>query len=155
MAKQNLPKLSDILIVEDENFDANRLQATLHLVLGRDTTIRRAATLGSALDGIIAARPDLLFLDDYLKPGDTALQIIPFLRHADYHGPIIVVSGEVDRARRVELRSAGAVDTIHKDDLDSTMVFEALARAFRTPSAIQTAHKPTEANRDGPAGAAP
>jgi DNA-binding NarL/FixJ family response regulator len=154
LAKRNLPKLSDILIVEDENFGANRLQATLHLVLGRETTIRRAATLGTALDGIIAALPDLLFLDDYLKPSDTALQTIPFLRRAGYLGPIVVVSGEVDRARRVELRSAGAVDAIHKDDLDSTMVFEALARAFRTSSAIQPVPNPAEANRDGPTGTA-
>lgn len=154
-AKRDLPKLSDILIVEDENFDANRLQATLHLVLGREATIRRAATLGSALDGIIAAQPDLLFLDDYLKPNDTALQTIPFLRHAGYDGPIIVVSGEVDRARRVELRAAGAVDAIHKDDLDSTKVFEALARAFRTSPAIQPAAKPVAAPGDGKNGTAP
>jgi CheY-like chemotaxis protein len=149
LAKRELPELTDILIVEDENFDANRLQATLHLVLGREATIRRAATLGSALDSIIAAQPDLLFLDDYLKPNDTALQTIPFLRRAGYIGPIIVVSGEVDRARRVELRSAGVVDAIHKDDLDSTQVFEALARAFRKSSAIQTSDKaePPHTNR--------
>jgi len=129
-AKRELLPLTDILIVEDENFDANRLQATLHLVLGRKTEIRRAVTLGSALDCIIAAQPDLIFLDDYLKPSDTALQTIPFLRHAGYEGPIVVVSGGVDRARRVELRTAGAIDAIHKDDLDSTAVLEALSRAF-------------------------
>lgn len=139
MARRDLPEITDILIVEDENFDANRLQATLHLVLGREATIRRATTLGSALDGILEAQPDLLFLDDYLKPNDTALQTIPFLRRAGYEGPIIVVSGEVDRARRVELRAAGVVDAIHKDDLDSTKVFEALARAFHKSPAIQTA----------------
>jgi len=135
--KQQLPRLTDILIVEDETFDANRLQATLHLVLGRDTRVRRAATLGSALDCIIEGHPELIFLDDYLKPNDTALQTIPFLRHAGYEGPIIIVSGEVDRARFVELRAAGAIDAIHKDDLDSTQISEALARAFKKNSAIE------------------
>lgn len=144
-SKQHLPKISDILIVEDENFDANRLQATLHLVMGRETVVRRAATLGAALDCIIERRPDMVFLDDYLKPNDTALQTIPFLRHAGYEGPIVVVSGEVDRARRVELRAAGAVDAIHKDDLDSTKVSEALGCAFNRNMAIQpvTQSKPS------------
>lgn len=129
--KQNLPPIRDVLVVEDEHFDANRLQATVHLVLGRETDVRRAATLGSALDCILARQPDIVFLDDYLKPDDTALQTIPFLRHAGYEGPIIVVSGEVDRSRRFELRAAGAAGTIHKDDLDSTQIIEAMARAFK------------------------
>ncbi|MCB1510272.1 MAG: response regulator [Hyphomicrobiaceae bacterium] len=134
-AKRGLPALSDVLIVEDENFDANRLQATLHLVLGRETNVRRAASLGAAIDSVIQMLPDMVFLDDYLKPSDTATDTIPFLRRAGYNGPIIVISGEVDRARRVELRSAGASDAIHKDDLDSAKVAEALIRAFGKSSA--------------------
>lgn len=137
-AKRGLPVLSDILIVEDENFDANRLQATLHLVLGRETSVRRANSLGSAIDNVIQSLPDMVFLDDYLKPSDTATDTIPFLRRAGYLGPIIVISGEVDRARRVELRAAGASDAIHKDDLDSAKVAEALARAFGKSSTVSS-----------------
>jgi len=131
-AKRDLPKLADVLIVEDETFDANRLEATLHLVLGRETSVRRAATLGSAIDRVIEAKPDMVFLDDYLKPSDTAVQTIPFLRRAGYDGPIVVVSGEVDRARRAELQAAGAIDSIHKDDVDSAVVSRALSLAFKT-----------------------
>ncbi len=133
--KQHLPPIEDVLIVEDENFDAKRLEATLHLVLGRQIEVRRAATLGAALDFIIERHPDLVFLDDYLKPSDTAMQTLPFLRHAGFEGPIIVVSGEVDRLRRSELRKAGAVDAIHKDDLDSARVTEALGFAFKADTA--------------------
>lgn len=131
--RQSLPKVSDILIVEDETFDADRLKATLHVMLGYDLSIRRASTLGNALDQVIQQKPEVVFLDDYLKPNDNAAQTIPFLQRAGYAGPIIVVSGQVDRQRRAQLANAGAADVIHKDDLDSVRVAEALARAFRTP----------------------
>lgn len=144
MAKRGLPPLSDILIVEDEHFDANRLQATLHLVLGREANVRHAASLGAAIDCVIAATPDVVFLDDYLKPSDTAMDTIPFLRRAGYVGPIIVISGEVDRSRRVELRAAGAAYAIHKDDLDSVQISEALMRAFTKTTVAVSSSRPED-----------
>jgi DNA-binding NarL/FixJ family response regulator len=130
--RQSLPQVNDVLIVEDETFDADRLKATLHVMLGYELTIRRASTLGSALDCVIQRKPSIVFLDDYLKPNDDASHTIPFLQRAGYEGPIVVVSGEVDRQRRAFLMTAGASDVIHKDDLDSVRVAEALARAFKT-----------------------
>jgi len=130
--RQSLPAVQDVLIVEDETFDADRLKATLHVMLGYELTIRRASTLGSALDCVIQRKPSIVFLDDYLKPSDDASHTIPFLQRAGYEGPIVVVSGEVDRQRRAFLMAAGASDVIHKDDLDSVRVAEALARAFKT-----------------------
>lgn len=124
---------SDVLIVEDENFDADRLRATLHIMFGYTIDVRRARTLGSALDCVIERQPELIFLDDYLKPSDNATHTIPFLRRCGYVGPIIVVSGQVDRQRRAMLVKAGAVDVIHKDDLDSVRIAEALARAANAP----------------------
>jgi response regulator of citrate/malate metabolism len=124
---------SDVLIVEDENFDADRLRATLHIMFGYAIDVRRARTLGSALDCVIERQPELIFLDDYLKPSDNATHTIPFLRRCGYVGPIIVVSGQVDRQRRAMLVKAGAVDVIHKDDLDSVRIAEALARAASAP----------------------
>jgi len=124
------PSLTDILVVEDENFDADRLRATLHIMLGYEIRVRRAKTLGGALDAVIERQPEVIFLDDYLKPNDNATHTIPFLRGCGYLGPIIVVSGEVDRQRRGVLIKAGAVDVIHKDDLDSVRIAEAMARMF-------------------------
>jgi response regulator of citrate/malate metabolism len=128
-SQQGQARPDDILIVEDENFDADRLRATLHIMFGYGIEVRRARTLGSALDCVIERHPQLIFLDDYLKPSDNATQTIPFLRHCGYAGPIIVVSGQVDRLRRAMLVKAGAIDVIHKDDLDSVRIAEALARA--------------------------
>jgi len=127
-SRMALPALTDILIVEDENFDADRLRATLHIMFGYTIQVRRAKTLGSALDAVIERHPEVIFLDDYLKPNDNATHTIPFLRRCGYLGPIVVVSGEVDRQRRGTLVKAGAIDVIHKDDLDSVRIAEALSR---------------------------
>ena len=128
---KKLPKLSQVLIVEDETPDADRLRATLRVILGYDINVRRASTLGAALDAVIAKQPDLVFLDDVLKPSDTASHPIPFLRRAKYEGPIVVISGQVTRARKAELIGLGATDVIHKDDVDSVRLTEALARVFK------------------------
>lgn len=130
--RKGLPPLQSVLIVEDENFDADRLAATLRVMFGYDLEIRRAATLGSAVDRVLEKKPQLLFLDDVLKPSDEAGQTIPFLRRAEYTGPIVVVSGRATRKRRVELLAAGATDVIHKDDVDSVRLAEALVRVFGT-----------------------
>ncbi len=128
--KQSLPEINDILIVEDADFDADRLRATLSVILGRDVNLRHAPTLASALDRVLEAMPDMVFLDDYLKPNDTATQTIPLLRRAGYDGPIVVISGEVDRKREAELKNMGAAAALHKENVDSGSVTEALNAAF-------------------------
>lgn len=129
-ARQALPKLNDIVVVDDEAVDADRMFATLRVMFGYEFTMRRAATAGGAVDAVIAAKPDILFLDDILKPSDDAAHTIPFLRRAGYEGPIIVISGQVTRSRRAALFAAGATDVIHKDDVDSVRLTEALHRVF-------------------------
>lgn len=125
-SRQDGARIKDFLLIEDESFDAERLVASLHLMFGYGIEVRHARTLGSALDLVIARKPELVFLDDYLKPNDNATQTIPFLRRCGYDGPIIVVSGQVTRMRRAQLMKAGAADVIHKDDLDSARLAEAL-----------------------------
>ena len=128
IARQGQPRFRDILIVEDTQLDADRLKATLHSIFGYDIVTRHAATLGSSLDRVIERQPDLIFLDDHLKPNDNAAHTIPFLRRCNYTGPIIVVSGLLDRKRGAILVKAGAAVCIHKDSLDSGSIAEALAQ---------------------------
>lgn len=139
--RKQLPPLADVLVVDDETFDAERLTATLRVMFGYDIEVRRAATLAIALDRVIEKKPELIFLDDILKPSDTALNSIPYLRRAEYTGPIVVISGQVTRSRRTELLGAGATDVIHKDDVDSVRLAEALLRVFEQNSKI-TSKKP-------------
>ncbi len=130
IAQLALPAISEVLIIEDETFDADRLRATLNVIFNRNLNVRRAATIGAALDLVLERQPELVFLDDYLKPNDTATLTIPFLRRAGYTGSIIVVSGAVDRKRIAELKALGASECIHKDDLDSVRIQETLAAVF-------------------------
>ncbi len=143
--RHGMPKIQDVLIIEDENPDADRLKATLRVMFGYDLALRRAATLGSAIDQVMQKKPELVFLDDVLKPTDEAHQTIPFLRRAGYEGPIVVVSGRVNRQRRAVLLDAGASDVIHKDDVDSVRLAEALARVFENQTAA--CHATTDAAR--------
>jgi len=129
-ARSKLGSLCDILLIEDETLDAERLTATLRVLFGYEMQIRWAATLGDAVDAVMAKTPSVVFLDDILKPSADASQAIPMLRDAGYAGPIIVVSGQVTYPRRSGLLADGASDVIHKDDIDSVRVAEALARLF-------------------------
>ncbi len=138
IARQGRPRFNDILIVEDAKLDAERLKATLHSIFGYDIITRHAPTLGSALDRVIERQPDLIFLDDHLKPNDNAAHTIPFLRRCNYAGPIIVVSGLLDRKRAATLIQAGAAVTIHKDSLDSGSIAEALAKIHEQPAHLMT-----------------
>ncbi len=131
-ASSGVAKLTDVLVVEDENIDADRMRATLHIMYGYGLVIRRANTLGSAVDMVMARKPELVILDDYLKPTDDASQTIPFLRRAGFDGPIVVVSGRATRQRRLELIKSGAADVIHKDDVDSVRLSEALGRVLKS-----------------------
>jgi len=129
-SRGGIAHLTDVLVVEDETMDSDRMRATLHLLLGYGVQVRCAATLGSALDQVIERKPELVLLDDVLKPADNALHSIPFLRRAGFDGPIVVISGQVTRQRRIALMSAGAAEVLHKDDVDSVKLAETLQRVF-------------------------
>lgn len=126
--REKLGKFHEILVVEDDSLDADRLTATLRVLFGYDTQIRWASTLGDAVNAVIERKPGIVFLDDVLKPSSSASQAIPLLRNAGYVGPIIIVSGLVTHSRRVNLLADGANEVIHKDDVDSVRLAEALAR---------------------------
>lgn len=125
-----LPDLHDILLVEDEDFDARRLSATLRVTLGRTIDVRRIRAVREISAAIERSMPDIVFIDDYLGPTDTALQTIPELRSAGYTGSIIVMSGEMDRARTIKLGSLGVSEALHKDDITSATLTTAISRAF-------------------------
>ena len=128
-ARAKLEQPVEILIIDDEPLDAERLTATLHVLFGYQVQIRWARSLGDAVKSLAERLPTLTFLDDILKPSDDAFLSIPELRRAGYEGPIIVVSGAVTQSRRSRLIAGGASDVIHKDDVDSVRLAEAVDRS--------------------------
>jgi CheY-like chemotaxis protein len=129
------PPPSDILIIEDATRDAGRVEATLRAMFGYEMSIRHVATINMALDALLKQLPDLIFLDDHLKPADRAGDTIPLIRRCKYDGPIILMSALLSQRRQAEAVRLGAVAAIHKDALDSGSIEEALARAWPTDAA--------------------
>jgi DNA-binding response OmpR family regulator len=135
IARAGKPAFEDILVVEDNEKEAVRLNGTLNLIFNRRAAIRNVTTLAKALDAVIAKKPDIVFLDDHLKPNDNAAETIPFLRRCGYEGPIIIVSSMLTRQRRALLIAAGAIDAVHKDKLDGVEVEECLAKVYASLAA--------------------
>lgn len=126
-SRRDMATLRDILIVEDRKLDAERMVATLHTMLGYSPVVRRANTLSSALDEMLKQKPDLILLDDRLVSED-ANESIPMLRRVPFEGPIIVISGHMDRLRRIEVMKMGADEALNKDDVDSVEIAAILTR---------------------------
>lgn len=123
---KEMPKFRDIVVFEDERLDSDRLLATLRTIYGYEIEVRRARTLTSGIDLLLAKLPDLVMLDDYMGPTDRADDALPLIRRAGFMGPIVVVSGELNRNRRTQLLRLGVADAINKDDLDSGSIGKVL-----------------------------
>lgn len=118
-ASKAMPRIRDVVVFEDERMDSDRMLATLRTLLGYEVEVRRARTLNSGIDLLLQKRPDLLLLDDYMGPSDRADDALPLIKRAGFDGPVVVVSGMLNRKRRTELLKLGVVEAINKDDLDS------------------------------------
>jgi DNA-binding NarL/FixJ family response regulator len=123
---KEMPKFRDVVVFEDERLDSDRLLATLRTICGYEIEVRRARTLTSGIDLLLAKLPDLLMLDDYMGPTDRADDALPLIRRAGFMGPVVVVSGALNRNRRTELLRLGVADAINKDDLDSGSIGKVL-----------------------------
>ena len=120
-AMKEVPKFKNILIIEDNQRDSDRLASTLRTIFGYDANVRQCRTLGTALDEVMNDQPEIVFLDDRLGPIDKAEKSVPFLRTARYGAMIFVISSFIDRRRRADIMKLGVDDVIDKDDLDSNI----------------------------------
>lgn len=126
---KSIPPFRDILIIEDDARDSDRLASTLRSIFGYEISMRQCPTLGTALDALIDEEPDLVFLDDRLGPVDKAEKSVPFLRAARCTAAIIVVSSCFNRRRRAEVLKLGVTEVIDKDELDGLTICQALVKA--------------------------
>jgi DNA-binding NarL/FixJ family response regulator len=139
-------KSTSILVVEDEQLDGDRLDAVIHAVLGYEVTIRRAKTLMLAVDAALDIKPDLVMLDDRLKPMDNADATIPYLRRAGYIGPIVAMSSLLTRKRTAELLRLGATHVLHKDDFDGTSFAAAIDTVQKAIAEGRAVAQPSDAS---------
>ena len=129
-------RVEDILIIEDSQFDGKTMAALLRSAFGRDTVVRHASSLMRAKNMLLERMPDLVILDDIMPPKDRADTSLPYLRQSGVEAPIVVVSGEMTRLRRLTLLQAGANEVLHKDDLNVMRLVEAAIPRDKRPEAL-------------------
>lgn len=129
-----------VCIIDDRSLDADVLAGLLRRIIDRDLDIEITRSLLSLHTSWTAAKPDLVFLDDRLGHIGNASTHLPNLRRLGYTGPIVIISGMMTRQRRAELMGLGAVDALHKDDLDALVMMDLLLRLS----------SPRPAQADGP-----
>jgi CheY-like chemotaxis protein len=139
-ARLHAVKFADILVIDDNMIDARSVSALVRSAFGRETEVRHAGSLMRAKNMLLERMPALIILDDFLPPTDRAESSIGHLRQSNFSGPVIVVSGQMTRLRRLALLQAGATGVVHKDDLNATALAEA---AF--PAEPDTASDPAAA----------
>jgi two-component system, NtrC family, nitrogen regulation response regulator NtrX len=103
---------SDILIVDDEA-DIRELVAGILQDEGHDT--RTARDSDEALSAVVARRPNLVFLDIWLKGSRLdGLQLLESLKQQHPELPIVMISGHGNTETAVSAIKRGAYDLIQK-----------------------------------------
>jgi DNA-binding response OmpR family regulator len=87
-----------VLIVDDEREFATTLTERLHL---RGYEASAAFTAEEAIDAVAASTPDVVLLDLNL-PGVRGVELLMTLRQLLPHGDIILLSGHLDLADKIE-----------------------------------------------------
>lgn len=151
-ARAGRERLTDILVVEDDERDSLSIAAKLRKVCGHEVGIRHARTLSAMLDRALEKRPEIVFLDHILKPNDTAFKSVEFMRGGGYDGPIVVVSSQMTDRLAAQLRRIGVLEALHKDDLNGGRIAEVL-QLMQTVG--EPAAKPAEPARPAAAKTAP
>ncbi len=124
------PRITDVLVIEDNDRDTQSISAKLRKVFGQEVGVRHAQTLNSMLDRVLERKPEIVFLDHLLKPDDTAPKSIKYLRDFGYGGPIVVVSSVMTPHLAADLRRLGAIEALHKDALNGGRIAEVVDLIF-------------------------
>ena len=124
-----------ILIADDNAADAKHLATTIGIISGMEALVETVASLRKAVEAMRTSKPVLLFVDDRISGIEKFEHSMPQLRATAYTGPVIVVSSFISPERRRVLFGLGAVDAVHKDDLEGLRVAEAIVRALGTREA--------------------
>jgi CheY-like chemotaxis protein len=121
-----MSEMKNFLIIDDSESDRGHLRAVLHIVRGYGIDVREANSSSAAVEALREGPPDIVFAD-HLSPTETAFVTIEKLRGEGYEGPIVVVTGHGDPIRHRQLRAAGALEVLMKDDLDAAAMAKLLA----------------------------
>lgn len=117
-----------IFIVEDDNVYGEMLK--FFLSLNADNEVTRFSTAKDALANL-GKKPDLVTLD-YSLPDAKGEQVLKKIKEYDPNIAVILLSGQNDIAKAIELLKAGANDYIVKDENAKDMLWNAIVRIKET-----------------------
>jgi DNA-binding NtrC family response regulator len=120
--------LADAIIVDDNPLDTERLASAFRLIFGHGFSVRQAKTVAEMVVLLRDRQPDILIIDDNLSQIEKAETTLAKAQSLSYSGPTIIISGMFTRQRLIQLGRLNAIDIIHKDDLDSTRLREAILK---------------------------
>ena len=121
---------TSILIADDSTADVKYMTTTMRLIVGDAVDILSAASIRKAVETLQSKPVGLIFIDDRISGVETFEHAMPQLRSAGFDGPVIVISGFLSPERRRLVFALGAVDAIHKDELEGLRLAEAVVRAL-------------------------
>jgi DNA-binding NtrC family response regulator len=119
-----------LLVVEDERMDAHFIETPLRRLFGHEMRIDIAPTVKAMTDALKQRRYDVVLLDDRMDGGVTTETTLPQIRARLAKVPVIVVSRLLTRVRVAELARLGCHAVHGKEDLDSTILGEAILNAL-------------------------
>lgn len=122
-----------ILIADDSTGDVKYMMTTIRIIVGNSVEILTAPSIRKAVEAVRSLAIGLIFIDDRISGTETFENSMPQLRDAGFGGPMIVVSGFLSPERRRLIFELGAVDAIHKDDIEGLRLAEAVVRALSPP----------------------
>jgi CheY-like chemotaxis protein len=129
-----LPPLRSIMVIDDNEQDARHAAVVLQMLLGPELNVTSHRYLAKAVAELQRRMPDLVILDDHLPPMDRAETSLKALQRFGFKGPFVIMTGMLDRTRKLELEKLNPLGLIHKDDLDSFSLSEVLTRLVKDES---------------------
>lgn len=131
----------DVLLVEDDEGDAHRIEVMLRRAEDVRFRVRNAVSLKAALTVIEAARPSVVLLDLSLADYQGYDTVVEFTRQTDV--PFVVLTGNDDLQMAMRCVNLGAQDYVLKNDVTAKPLERTLLMAMRR-AANAEAHRELE-----------
>lgn len=110
----------DVLVVDDNRVDGQRMLVALRMVFAQRIKLRSAAAVADMVHELATGEPDIVLLDDRMDASRTAEDTVPLLRQRGYSGPIVILGGALDARRQAQLKRLQIEAFLHKDDADTS-----------------------------------
>jgi len=134
------PKI-EVLLVEDDEADAHRVEVMLRRAEDVNFHVRRAISLKAALTVIQAFPPAVVLLDLSLEDYQGYDTVVEFAKRTNV--PFVVLTGNDDLTMAMRCVNLGAQDYVLKNDVQAKPLERTLLMAIRR-SANATAHREME-----------